>query len=364
MGSGEQYRKIMDELAPPEADPTITKEYALHDSKTEALYHPMPAADLQSAFNTLEDAMNKITLAVVAGTILLNWLFVGGRIKGLIASCFTGAVVSVALHLWLRKIQQDANDKNWASEKQRAKYAQQSLLPESVEWLNQMVGTIWQLINPEMFQAVADTLEDVMQASVPPSIIENVKVSAIDQGKNPLKILSLRALPDATSGRDNKLNENQTPEEIEKKKKEREMEEDPDSKYYNLEASFAYHALPAKGVASKAQNIHLEIAFYLGIKGLFGVPLPIFAELKGIVGTVRLRFQMTPNPPFIKNLSFTFMGLPKLEVSVVPMTQKGINVLNLPLISGFVNNAIAAAIDEYVAPKSLSKFLGSTHFTR
>lgn len=47
------------------------------------------------------------------------------------------------------------------------------------------------------------------------------------------------------------------------------------------------------------------------------------------------------------------MGLPKIDASAVPLTSKGINVLNLPLISGFVNSSIAAALDVYVAPKSL-----------
>ena len=47
------------------------------------------------------------------------------------------------------------------------------------------------------------------------------------------------------------------------------------------------------------------------------------------------------------------MGLPKIDASAVPLTSKGINVLDLPLISGFVNSSIAAALDIYVAPKSL-----------
>lgn len=99
--------------------------------------------------------------------------------------------------------------------------------------------------------------------------------------------------------------------------------------------------------------MHLEVIFYLGIQGLVGVPLPIFVELNGIIGTIRLRFQLTPNPPFLKNLTFTFMGLPKIDASAVPLTSRGINVLDLPLISGFINSSIAAALDVYVAPRSL-----------
>jgi hypothetical protein len=47
------------------------------------------------------------------------------------------------------------------------------------------------------------------------------------------------------------------------------------------------------------------------------------------------------------------MGLPKIDASAVPLTSRGINVLDLPLISGFINSSIAAALEIYVAPKSL-----------
>lgn len=116
--------------------------------------------------------------------------------------------------------------------------------------------------------------------------------------------------------------------------------------------------------------MHLEVDFYLGVKGLFGVPfrkifashpsliVAIWVELKGLIGTVRLRIQMNPRPPFVKNVTFTLMGLPQVHVSAIPMTERGINVLDLPLVSGFVNNSIAAAVNEYVAPKSMSLDVG------
>lgn len=62
--------------------------------------------------------------------------------------------------------------------------------------MNTLLNIIWGLINPEMFAGVADTLEDVMKASVP-GVIENVRVADINQGSNPIRILSLRALPDS-----------------------------------------------------------------------------------------------------------------------------------------------------------------------
>jgi Ca2+-dependent lipid-binding protein len=52
------------------------------------------------------------------------------------------------------------------------------------------------------------------------------------------------------------------------------------------------------------------------------------------------------------------MGIPKVSVACIPMIEKGINVLDLPMISNFVNASIATAANEYVAPKSMSMEIG------
>jgi Ca2+-dependent lipid-binding protein len=59
--------------------------------------------------------------------------------------------------------------------------------------MNSFLGIMWGLIDPDLFASVADTLEDVMQASAP-GVIENVRVAEINQGSNSFRILSLRAL--------------------------------------------------------------------------------------------------------------------------------------------------------------------------
>lgn len=221
--------------------------------------------------------------------------------------------------------------------------------------MNTLLGVVWGLIDPDMFASVADTLEDVMQASVP-GIIENVRVADISPGNNPIRILSLRALPDSHV----KQMKNDIHRQNEQKKDPQELAADEEGgDYYNLECSFAYHAKPTgKGVSNKAKNMHMQLVFYLGVKGLFGVPLPIWVELQGLVGTVRLRLQMSPEPPFLKALTFTLMGVPKVEAGCMPMLESNVNILNLPLISKFVNYAIAAAANEYVAPKSMTLDMG------
>lgn len=196
-----------------------------------------------------------------------------------------------------------------------------------------------------------NSLEDVMAASVP-GIIDNVRVADISQGNNPIRILNMRALPDShvqdIKDELHKQNEKNTdPEEL--------AANEQAGSFYNMEVSIAYHAKPSGGdIASKARNMGMQLVFYLGIKGLFGVPLPIWVELIGLVATARVRIQLTPDPPFLKTMTFTLMGLPKVQAGCTPMIEKGVNILNLPLISNFVNWAIGAAASMYVAPKSMT----------
>ena len=80
----------------------------------------------------------------------------------------------------------------------------------------------------------------------------------------------------------------------------------------------------------------------------------IWIQVEGLVVTARLRIQMVPQMPYIRNMTFTLMGVPKVEISAIPMSKALPNVLDLPLISGFVQSSIAAAANEYVAPKSMT----------
>ncbi|KAF2100055.1 hypothetical protein NA57DRAFT_75559 [Rhizodiscina lignyota] len=343
-----EYKQNQDVTAPP--DPVAegtTSDVPIHGEKTNILFHPTPSVSYEPTFAALEKRAGGLCLGVLVAIIIVGKMF-GGRLIGLIplAMCITSGI-----WLWMKEVVRSGREVEWESEKTRGQTATANLLPESVEWMNTLLGIVWGLVNPDMFQAVADTLEDVMQASVP-GVIENVRVAEINQGSNPIRILSLRALPD-----DHMKEMKQAIHEENKKTKDPQeaAADEEGGDYYNLECSFAYHAQPSgKRASDKARNMHMQLVFYLGIKGLFGVPLPIFVELQGLVGTVRLRLAMTPEPPFLKTLTFTLMGVPQVQAGCIPMLEKGVNILNLPLISNFVNYAIGAAASMYVAPKSMS----------
>ncbi|KAI4102452.1 MAG: hypothetical protein L6R37_004391 [Teloschistes peruensis] len=348
-----EYAHNQDVTAPP--DPVAegsTSDVPIHGEKTNILFHPTPSVSYEPMFASLEKRAGGLCIGVCLAIIILGKLF-GASLKGLIPTSFC---IASGIWLWTKEVVRSGRDVEWSSEQSRGETAVANLLPESVEWMNTLLGIVWGLINPDMFAAVADTLEDVMGASVP-GVIENVRVAEINQGNNPIRILSLRALPDTHV---KELKEDIHAQNKKTKDPQEAAADEEGGDYYNLEVSFAYHAKPSgTDSSSKAQNMHMELVFYLGIKGLFGVPLPIFVELQGLVGTVRLRLQMTPQPPFLKNLTFTLMGLPQVQAGCIPMVQKGVNILNLPLISNFVNYAIGAAASMYVAPKSMSIDVGA-----
>jgi len=288
-----EYKEKQDITAPP--DPIAegsTSDVPIHGEKTNILFHPTPSVSYEPTFQRLEQRGLYLVIGVFVAIVLLGRVF-GGRYLGIIP---LGMCISSGIWLWVKEVVRSGREVEWESEKERGKTATTNLLPESVEWMNTLLGIVWGLVNPDMFATVADTLEDVMQASVP-GIIENVRVAEINQGSNPIRILSLRALPDTED--DVKALKKSIHEENKKSKDPQEAAADEEGgDYYNLEISFAYHAAPTgKRTSDKARNMHMQLVFYLGVKGLFGVPLPIFVELQELVGTVRLRLAMTPEAP-------------------------------------------------------------------
>ncbi|CAN8103374.1 unnamed protein product [Discula destructiva] len=350
--SGEEYRHAQDVTAPP--DPVqngATSDVPIHGEKTNVLFHPTPSVSYEPMYAAIEARANVLCAGIFIAIAFIGKIL-GGSLWGLLP---LGACVASGVFLWMKDLVRQGRDTEWSSEQKRGETAVVNLIPESVEWLNTAVGLIWGLINPDMFAAVADTLEDVMQASVP-GVIENVKVNDISQGSNPLRVLSLRALPDSHV---KDLKDEIRKQQAETKDPQELAADEEGGDFYNLEATLAYHSLPSgSDVSSKAKNMGMQLVFYLGIKGLFGVPFPIWVELNGLVCTARIRVALAPAPPFIKTLSVTLMGLPQVQASCIPLVEKGANILNLPLISNFVNWAIATAAGMYVAPKSLTLDIG------
>ena len=306
----------------------------------------------------------------------ITWTFLGLVAIG-------GVWASVAgVRDWMSKrIKSVWDDEVWDAEKTKLEADSSRHDAESVRWLNSLLGSVWPLVNPDLFVSLGDTLEDVMQASLP-KLVRMVSVDDIGQGSEPLRILGVRWLPTAAAARsvdekgklkeatdgghnDRKVSgegqvEDAGPEDEHKRKEESGKEqaqavaegmEAEDGDFVNLEVAFAYRArTDKKSVASRMKDMHLYLAFYLP----GNIKLPIWVDLKGVVGTMRMRLQLTPDPPFFALCTTTFLGQPKVQLSCQPLSKHGLNIMDVPLISQFVQSSVDAAMAEYVAPKSLT----------
>ncbi|KAI0357862.1 hypothetical protein OH77DRAFT_1308845 [Trametes cingulata] len=228
---------------------------------------------------------------------------------------------------------------------------------ESAEWANAVIRGLWPILNTDLFSSLIDMLEDIMQSSVP-TFIHSVRVADIGLGSNAGRITSIRSLPDATTrdtGDPTRGEDSLSAMGIDAETISPDDREVLDGDHVNLEVSFAYQGLPSgQSAKSKAHNIHLLVEFFLGLKGVYGFRVPVWVEVTGIVGTARARLQLIPDPPFVKTTLVTLMGLPRITISVVPLSRALPNVMNLPFISGFISSALDTAAAEYVAPKSLT----------
>ncbi|GAA6022197.1 hypothetical protein JCM10207_003939 [Rhodosporidiobolus poonsookiae] len=346
------------------------------------LLRPFPPAVDKNSLKSIVYTINGYALATVAGLGVV-WFFTawrGGWAGFFFYSQVIGAVaafVVIAHHLVVRKVEKELERLRLQMHHDRGEQHSPPT-PESVEWLNAFVKVVWPLINPEMFTSVVDMIEDVMQASLP-GFVDAVKIEDFSIGRNAFRILNMRALPDQPGepdypkeewidqgSREEALDPNRRiakPEDKGKKaEKEEEVlnqegtspeDEDQTGDYVNYEISFAYFAPPGAKKLQE-QNISLVIKFFLGMFDLLHIPIPIWIAVESVVGTVRLRCQMVAQAPFIRNVTFTLMGVPAVEVSAIPLSSALPNVLDLPLISGFVASAVAAATSVYCAPKSMT----------
>ena len=312
----------------------------------------------------------------------------------LISGLMAGGCSIYAVRGWLEKRIHGAwDDYLWDAARKQEIARADSPIPESVQWLNSLFSSVWGMVNPDLFTSLADTLEDVMQASLP-KLVRMISVEDLGQGSEAIRILGVRWLPTGAaaqnvskdgkvkSGRgqnndvkvsgegqiDGEGKDSETPRDLEEKfeglhsqggesKESTDVEgiaedmEAEEGEFVNVEVAFAYRASNSgRSLTAKSKNAHLYLGFYLP----GGVKLPVWVDLRGMVGIMRVRLQLCPDPPFFAMCTLTLLGQPKADISCVPLTKKGLNIMDVPLISSFVQSSIDAALAQYVAPKSLT----------
>ena len=278
---------------------------------------------------------------------------------GVGASC----ILALGVRDWISKrVEGVFDDEVWAAQRQQIKQAANQHEKETTVWLNSLLGSVWPMINPDLFAALGDTLEDVMQASLP-KLVRMVSVDDIGQGSESIRILGVRWLPAGAATEsvteDGNLSSAQRTNEGKEDKAEAGQSSDDgvqagmeaeDGEFINLEVAFAYRSRSSSdSLKEKSNDMHLYLAFYLP----GNIKFPVWVDLRGMIGTMRLRLQLTPDPPFFELCTLTFLGQPKVNLSCTPLTKRGLNIMDVPFISNFVQSSIDAAVSQYVAPRSL-----------
>ncbi|TKA27721.1 hypothetical protein B0A50_04822 [Salinomyces thailandicus] len=293
-----------------------------------------------------------------------------------------------AIQTWMQnRIDSYWEDEIWEATRKDGDRRANDHETETVTWLNSLLGSVWPLVNPDLFTSLADTLEDVMQASLP-SFVQMVSVDDIGQGSENLRILGVRWLPTGAAsraiGEDGNLKSKEDSKQSSKdsttsdggdvnggddvngpQKEEggngdgddgaqKEMTQGMEAEegdFINLEVAMAYRSRSrTSDFKDRSKDMHLYLAFYI----LGSIKVPIWVDIRGFVGTVRLRLQLSPDPPFFALCTLTFLGQPKVELSCTPLFKRALNIMDLPLISNFVQSSVDAAMAEYVSPKSLT----------
>ncbi|KAF4589452.1 meiotically up-regulated protein [Ophiocordyceps camponoti-floridani] len=339
-----------------------------------------PPPELEALGRSMVALFERSLIMGLAGTAFILWITLSAgddeastalsrTLASITATLGAGAAIVgliMAVRAYAkRKMDGLFRDELWDAQRRQAAARVGQVEDESTAWLNSLLNSVWPLVNPDLFASLSDTLEDVMQASLP-RLVRMVSIEDMGQGSEALRILGVRWLPTGAAARSVRADDTLAPCD--------EYEHDHDGSSYsgqsssqsptplnvmageegdfvNLEVAFAYRTRSSsKSLKSRTKDMHLYVVFYLP----GNIKIPVWVDLQGIVGSLRLRLQLTPDPPFFALCTVSFMGQPKVDLSCIPLSRHGLNIMDVPLISNFVQSAVDAAIAEYVAPKSLT----------
>ncbi len=224
----------------------------------------------------------------------------------LVIEAIVSILIILGIRFWVRKrVTAIWEDGIWDAAQTREQEGSETSLPESVQWLNSLLASVWPLINPDLFTSLADTLEDVMQASLP-KLVRMISVEDLGQGNEAIRILGVKWLPTGNAKKgvsvSGQLQESSPTQESDRKvssegvmstktephdaegnasnhhAEDKELTSDgpgedqaiakgleaEEGDFVNVEIGFSYRASnTGKSMKVKAKNAHLYLLFYL-----------------------------------------------------------------------------------------------------
>ena len=300
----------------PELDQERQEQQATHIQMEKLFPPPSLAATKENIASvySLAFTVGLVSLLLIALVLLVGSHLITGRSDRqsswsrilllssllLVFGVIAGGGIIWGIRGWLlNRINDIWDDEVWDSARKQEQENVNSPTPESTQWFNSLLSSIWPLINPDLFTSLADTLEDVMQASLP-KLVRMVSVEDLGQGNEAIRILGIRWLPTGAAAKtvskdgevkndreesDRKVpgqgevdDETKPDDEGSSKDGQSKGDEQKDGDeqnvaegmeaeqgdFVNIEVGFSYRASSSgKGIKEKSKNAHLFLAFYL-----------------------------------------------------------------------------------------------------
>ena len=323
---GSQLRTSTGFSAASKDDAQLAKETDEGEAGHRGMQQLFPPPNLHAIKSQLKDVYSTAVMvgfSAVAGLVslvaLINSYLLGIKSDGtssllqttrpLIVYSVSSVVITVLVYAvawgvrdWMNhKLETVWEDEVWESARQKEQSNADSVTPESTQWLNSLLASVWPLINPELFTSLADTLEDTMQASLP-KMVRMVSIDDLGQGSEAIRLLGVRWLPTGAAAKNvsadgklepskqthndrtvpgqgevdvhakadtdkrvgNKANGEKDDGQTAQEAEEMEGLEAEEGDFVNLEVAFSYRASSSgRGIKKKAKNAHLYLAFYL-----------------------------------------------------------------------------------------------------
>ncbi|KAH6666266.1 C2 domain protein [Halenospora varia] len=322
-----------------------TDDVPIGGEKSNVLFHPTPQVNFNHVYDTLKKDLRQVSYVIFGSVIVLDWLFIGGGWLGFLKSLLPATGVAVAVYFILATAGQKSLGGHM--DQTAPKTEKLAYVPESVEWMNSLVETLWDTLQQNFFDGIRDQINDTIKPYIPDGVPATVKITDLGHGCQSVRVLSMRSLPDSEFGAlvpTHGLDKEGSVEEQKEREKKVAMEQG--GVFYNLEIAIAYHEAPFR---SRKDHMHVDVLAMAG-----PVPLPVFVQVKEFVATIRIRLQMHPDLPFLKHVTFALTENPKVNACVSLGAPWALDLLNLPVIDSVLESQINNAAAQFVQPKSMS----------
>ncbi|KAG0647595.1 Meiotically up-regulated [Hyphodiscus hymeniophilus] len=322
-----------------------TDDVPIGAEKSNVLFNPTPDVNLDLVFDSISMDLRRVSYIVFGAVIVLDWLFIGGGFMGFLKSFLPAGGVATAVYLVLNMVGSNAAKRK--VDQAETKTEKLKYVPESVEWMNSLVETLWDTLQQDFFDNIASQINDTIKPYIPESVPATVKITELGHGSQSLRVLSMRSLPDSEFGAlvpSHGTDKSGSVEQAQEREKAVEREEG--GVFYNLEIAVAYHEPPFR---TRKEHMHVDVLAMIG-----PVPVPVYVQVKEFVATIRVRLQMHPDLPFLKNVTFALTESPKINACVSLGAPWALDLLNLPIIDSVLVSQINTAAADFVQPKSMS----------